>query len=133
MASTDALRLTSTILGFLAVGCTLTIGGYITAWCWNIYSTGLGTTFLILTMITWLFTLVSTLLLIYGSLKIMKKSAIKGGIINLFAGIEMTPIFLYFYNYLPLLPQFAYLGFLLFLPALLSGIISLISHKISKT
>jgi len=132
MTPTDVLRLTSAILGFIAIGCILAIGGYIIAWCWNIYSTGLGASFLPLTITTWLLTFASMLLLIYGSLKIVKKSALKGGIINLIASVETLLIFLYFYAYLPLLPQFAFLGFLLFLPALLSGIISLVSHKLSK-
>lgn len=133
MTPKDVLRLTSAILGFIAIGCILAIGGYITAWCWNIYSTGLGASFLPLTITTWLLTFASMLLLIYGSLKIVKKSALKGGIINLIASVETLLIFLYFYTYLPLLPQFAFLSFLLFLPALLSGIISLASYKIFKT
>jgi len=97
------------------------------------YSAGLGADFLILTLISWVFIFASALLLVYGSLNIMKKSALKGGLINLIAGVEMIPIFLYFYVYLPFLPQFAFLGFLLFLPALLSAIMSLVSLKASKS
>lgn len=128
MPPRDYLRLISSTLGVIAIGCVLAIGSYIIAWCWNIYSSGIGPDFLIITEITWILTLASTLLLLFGTLKIMKKLMLKGGIINLIAGIEMTPVFLYFYAYLPLLSQFGPTGLLLFLPALLSGITSLTSH-----
>jgi len=97
------------------------------AWCWNIYSSGLGPSFLTVTIISWVLILTSALLLAYGSLKTIKKSTLKGGLINLTAGIEIIPMFIYFYSYFPLLPQFGFLGLLLFLPAILSGIISLAS------
>lgn len=103
------------------------------AWCWNIYSSGIGPSFLAVTVVSWVLILTSALLLTYGSLKTIKKSTRKGGLINLIAGIEIIPMFIYFYSYFPLLPQFGFLGFLLFLPAILSGIISLASPKHPKT
>ena len=59
MTPSDALRLASAILGFIATGCILAIGGYITALCRNIHSTGLGASFLPLTIATRLPTFVS--------------------------------------------------------------------------
>jgi uncharacterized membrane protein len=132
MSPRDYLRLISSSFGFIAIGCVLAIGSYIAAWCWNIYSSGIGPDFLIPAEITWIATFASTLLLLFGTLKIMKKSMLKGGIINLIAGAIMIPVFLYFYDYFPLLPQFGPLGLLLFLPALLSGITSLASRENSK-
>ena len=123
----------SSALGFIAIVCVLAIGGYMIAWCWNIYSSGIGPSFLTITIISWALILTSALLLTYGSLKTIKKSTRKGGLINLIAGIEIIPMFIYFYSYFPLLPQFGFLGFLLFLPAILSGIISLASPKHPKT
>jgi hypothetical protein len=125
----DRLPLISSALGFIAIVCVLAIGGYIIAWCWNIYSSGLGPSFLTITIISWVLILTSALLLAYGSLKTIKKSTLKGGLINLTAGIEIIPMFIYFYSYFPLLPQFGFLGFLMFVPAMLSGIIGLASPK----
>jgi hypothetical protein len=133
MPPKDHIRLISGILGLVAIGCVLAIGSYIVAWCWNIYSTGLDPSFLIPTEITWVCTLASALLLIYGSLKILKKSTLKGGFINLIAGVEVIPLFLYSYFYLRPLPQFEFIGTLLFLPSILSGIIGLASFRSSKT
>ncbi len=133
MSLMDYLRLISSVLGIIAIGCVLAVGSCIIAWCWNMYSAGLGADFLILTLMSWVFIFVSALLLVYGSLNIMKKSALKGGLTNLIAGVEMIPIFWYFYVCLPFLPQFAFLGFLLFLPALLSAIVSLVSLRASKS
>jgi hypothetical protein len=132
MSRIDWIRLASTILGFAAAGCVLAIGGYIAAWCLNIYASGLGGDFLVLAIVTWVFILTSLLLLVYGSAKIIRKSMRKGGIMNLIAGVEMIAIFLYFYVYFPLLPQFGYVGLLLFLPALLSGIAGLSTLARSK-
>lgn len=129
----DGLSLVSSALGFIAIVCVLAIGGYMIAWCWNIYSSGIGPSFLAVTVVSWVLILTSALLLTYGSLKTIKKSTRKGGLINLIAGIEIIPMFIYFYSYFPLLPQFGFLGFLLFLPAILSGIISLASPKHPKT
>lgn len=123
----DSLPLISGALGFIAIACILSIGGYVIAWCWNIYSSGLGPSFLTVAIISWILTLASASLLVYGSLTTIRRSTRRGGLINLAACIITIPLFIYFYSYLPLLPQFGPVGFLLFLPAMLSGIISLAS------
>jgi len=128
----DSLPLISTALGFIAVVCVLAIGGYLTGWCLNVYISGLGPTFLPVTALSWVVVLASALLLAYGSIKTFKKSARKGGLMNLAAGIIIIPMFIYFYSVIPLLPQLQFLGFLLFVPAILSGIGGLASPKHPK-
>jgi hypothetical protein len=125
----DRLPLISCALGFIGIVCVLVIGGYLIAWCWSIYSIGIGPSFLTVTIISWILILTSALLLTYGSLKTSRKSTLRGGLINLAAGIEIIPLFIYFYSIFPLLPQFGLLGYLLFLPAIISGIIGLASPK----
>lgn len=129
MATTDYSRYAAGILGIIAAGCTLGLGGYITAWCWNIYANDFGSDFLIIAIVSWIVTFASTILLVYGSLKIMRKSIHKGSLANIIAGLIMMLLAAYFYFSVPLLPQFGYLTLLLFLPALLSGLIGLAAQK----
>lgn len=129
----DSLPLVSSALGFIAVVCVLAIGGYAVAWCLNTYFSGIGPSFLTIGVASWVLILTAVLLLGYGSLKTIKKPTRKNGLLNLTAGIITIPMFIYFNNIIHLFPQFGFLGFLLFLPAMLSGIISLASPKHPKT
>lgn len=54
-------------MGLVAIGCVLSIGSYIIAWCWNIYSSDLiGPSFLLLAIISWVLVFASTIALVYG-------------------------------------------------------------------
>lgn len=129
MTTTDYSRYAAGILGIIAAGCTLGLGGYITAWCWNIYSSDYGSSFLLVAMVSWVSVFASTIALIYGSVKILRKSALRGSLVNTMAGITMAVLWLYFYYGFPLLPQFGLATSLLFLPALLSAFLGFASLR----
>lgn len=117
-------------MGIVAIGCVLSIGSYIVAWCWNIYSSDLiGPSFLLLAIISWVLVFASTIALVYGSVKILRKSALRGSLVNTMAGIMMAFLWLYFYYGFPLLPQFGFATSLLFLPALLSALLGFASLR----
>jgi hypothetical protein len=124
-------------LGIAAIGCVLSIGSYIIAWCWNIYSSDLiGPSFLLLAIISWVLVFASTIALVYGSVKILRKSALRGSLANTMAGTTMAILWLYFYYGFPLLPQFGFITSSLFIPALLSallGFVSLRSQSVSRS
>ena len=131
----DRLPLISCALGFISIVCVLAIGGYLVAFCWSIYSLpgGIGQGLLAPTIVSWALILTSAMLLTYGSLITRWKSTRKGGLANLAAGIEIIPLFIYFYMYFySVLPQFELTGSLLFLPAIISGIIGLAVPKHSR-
>ena len=115
-------------MGIVAIGCVLSLGSYIVAWCWNIYSSDLiGPSFLLLAILSWVLVFASTIALLYGSVKILRKSALRGSLANTTAGTTMAILWLYFYYGFPLLPQFGFLTMLLFLPALLSALLGFAS------
>jgi len=117
-------------MGIAAIGCVLSIGSYIVAWCWNIYSSDLiGPSFLLLAIISWVLVFASTIALAYGSVKILRKSALRGSLANTMAGTTMAILWLYFYYGFPLLPQFGFATSLLFLPALFSALLGFASLR----
>jgi hypothetical protein len=123
-------------MGLVAIGCVLGIGSYIIAFYWAMYSAGYGPDPLLLTMIYWILVLASASILVYGSFKILRKSALRGSLANTMAGITMAILWLYSYYGFPLLPQFGFVTSLLFLPALLSallGFASLRSQSVSPS
>jgi apolipoprotein N-acyltransferase len=123
-------------MGLVAIGCVLGIGSYIIAFYWTIYSAGYGPDPLLLTMIYWILVLASASILVYGSFKILRKSALRGSLANTMAGIAMAILWLRFYYGFPLLTQLGFLTLLLFLPALLSaflGFVSLRSQSVSRS
>ena len=122
-------------MGLVAIGCVLGIGSYIIAFYWTMYS-DYGFDPLLLTMIYWILVLASASILVYGSFKILRKSALRGSLANTMAGIAMAILWLRFYYGFPLLPQFGFVTSLLFLPALLSallGFASLRSQSVSPS
>jgi len=75
----------------------------------------------------------SAIVLIYGSLLIWKNNFMKGGLINLVAGTLLpipTYIYFAFFSKPTLLGWFSPLGLILFIPAMISGIIGIYASKI---
>jgi hypothetical protein len=137
LATKNYFQYAACIVGIVAIGCVLSIGSYIVAWCWNIYSSDLiGPSFLLLAIISWVLVFASTIALVYGSVKILRKSALRGSLANTTAGTTMAILWLYFYYGFPLLTQFGFVTSLLFLPALFSallGFASLRSQSVSPS
>jgi len=80
-------------------------------------------------MVSWVLVFASTMALVYGSVKILRKSALRGSLANTIAGIAMAVLWLYFYYGFPLLPQFGFVTSLLFLPALFSALLGFASLR----
>ncbi|KPV63082.1 MAG: hypothetical protein AOA65_1476 [Candidatus Bathyarchaeota archaeon BA1] len=126
----NRLRLLCALLGLIGMACVLLIGSYIISFCWLVH--GLGSQFLWMAVIVWILAFISTLSLGYGSYKMIKGFMLMGGLANTVAGVASFGIFYYFYFLFPLLNQFDPLGFLLFAPALISGILGLAVSRIAE-
>lgn len=130
MATKNYFQYAACIIGIVAIGCVLSIGSYIVAWCWSIYWSDLiGPSFLLLAIISWVLVFASTIALVYGSVKILRKSALRGSLANTMAGIVMAVLWLYFYYGFPLLPQFGFITSSLFIPALFSALLGFASLR----
>jgi hypothetical protein len=129
LTTKNYLQYAAFAMGIVAIGCVLSIGSYIIAFYWTMYSAGYGSDPLLLTMIYWILVLASASILVYGSFKILRKSALRGSLANTIAGIAMAILWLRFYYGFPLLTQLGFLTLLLFLPALLSALLGFASLR----
>lgn len=123
-------------MGLAAIGCILGVGSYIIAFYWSNYAAGSDLSLLLLPVVYWILVFASAIALVYGSLKILRKSALRGSLANTMAGIVMAILWVRFYYGFPLLTQFGFITSLLFIPALLSallGFASLRSRKVSPS
>jgi hypothetical protein len=111
------------------VACNGSDGCFIIAWCWNIHSSDYGSSFLLVAVVSWVLVFASTIALVYGSVKILRKSTLRGSLVNTMAGTTMAVLWLYFYYGFPLLPQFGFVTSLLFLPALFSALLGFASLR----
>jgi len=122
-----AYSLVGAIIGWLGFVNSTLLGTYIALYCLRFAS--LDPSFLRKAYIVGIIATASAFTLLYGGYLIWRGRIRRGGTLNLIAGTTTTILYLYFTFGFPLLGQLGPMGYLLLVPALMSGLIGILISK----
>lgn len=122
-----AYSLVGALIGWLGFVNTTLLGTYIALYCLRLASWD--PSFLRKAYIAGITAVASAFMLLYGGYLIWRGRIHMGGMLNLMAGTITTILYLYFTFGFPLLGQLGPIGYILLVPALMSGLIGILISR----